>query len=385
MICTGVANSGDGAHRYVQPRVSSALVKRRLSALAAAAVTVASVSGAAHATPTPGPTPTPTAPPPRSDGTLTILTYRGYAEYGGINPKVNWTGSFEKQTGCRIARLDQVQTPDDMRARLAERPYDVVSAGPGLSGELIAAEKVQPLALGKVEGYEKLGKRLRELTTQGGKVYGVPYLWGSHEFVYDSSKVRSPSVKDVFDSARASLRDDPLTIADAALATGAKGDPYKLSEDRLEAAVDLLEEQTDRSYWKAPLDLLKGFATGSYDYAQVTPYLRRQLQAAGRPVEPIETSRTTGWADSWMLGAGVSDSECAYRWLSWTADPEVQRDAAAWVGLAPAHPQACKGAARRVCDAFGAADAKALDRIEFAMRSPSDYEIWAKKWRSIVG
>ncbi|WP_343955216.1 extracellular solute-binding protein [Nonomuraea longicatena] len=360
-------------------------MKRRLSVLAVAAVTVVSVSGATHATPTPAPTPTATPTPPRSDGTLTILTYRGYAEYGGINRKVNWTGSFEKQTGCRIARLDQVQTADEMRARLTERAYDLVSAGPGLAGELIAAEKVQPLVLDKVEGYDKLGKRLRELTTQDGKAYGVPYLWGSHEFVYDGSKVGSPSVKDVFASARASLKDDPLTIADAALATGAKGDPYTLGEAQLDSALDLLKEQTARSYWKAPLDLLKGFATGSYDYAQVTPYLRRQLQAAGQPVEAIETSRTTGWADSWMLGAGVANSECAYRWLSWTADPEVQRDAAAWVGLAPAHPQACKGAARRVCDAYGATDTKALDRIEYAVRSPSDYRIWADKWRSIVG
>lgn len=351
-----------------------------------AALALAASTGAAQPTPTPTPT--------QSDGTLQILTYRGYAEYGGTSPKINWTGSFEKQTGCRIARLDQVQTPEELAAKAAERSYDVISAGPDLAGSLIADKRVQPIELAKVDGYGELTKRFRDMTTQGGKVYGVPYLWGSTEFVYDSTKVKKATLGKAFGSPRAALKDSPLTIADAALAATGAANPYEITKPQLGEAMALLEKQRSRTYWQNPLDLVKGFATGNLDYAQATPYLRLLLQTAGKPIKAIKTNRTTGWVDSWMLGANVPNLDCAYRWLTWTADPETQRDAAAWVGLAPANPKACKGKAERICDVYGAQKPEKLDRVTFAVRPPgdcrpqdrecTDYATWTKRWQTLV-
>ncbi|MFC7105487.1 hypothetical protein ACFQQB_36715 [Nonomuraea rubra] len=150
--------------------------------------TTATTRPSAKATPNPTPTPTPTAT--QSDGTLQILTYRGYAEYGGVSPKVNWVGNFEKETGCRIARLDTVQTAEEMADRVTQRPYDVITAGPVLAADLIAAKQVQPIDPAKVSDYEDLAEDFREMTTVSGKAYGVPYLWAYHEFVYDSARVR---------------------------------------------------------------------------------------------------------------------------------------------------------------------------------------------------
>ncbi|GAA2210310.1 ABC transporter substrate-binding protein [Nonomuraea monospora] len=371
------------------------MIRRRAHALALAATT-ALITG--MGTPTPRPTLSPTATPTptatQSDGTLQILTYRGYAEYGGVNPKVNWVGSFEKETGCRIARLDTVQTAEQLADQVTRRPYDVITAGPVLAADLIAAKQVQPIDSAKVSDYKDLAERFRDLTTVSGKVYGVPYLWAYQEFVYDSAKVRGGGVEQAFSSSRAALKDTPLTIADAALAGGSVKEPYELSEAELGEAMALLERNKDRTYWQNPIDLVKGFATGKLDYAQVTPYYRLLLQQAGIPVKTIAAPRTTGWADSWMLGANVPDTTCAYRWLNWVTAANAQRDAAAWAGMAPANSKACKGRARTMCETYGVGDSKRLDRVTFAVRPPgdcraedgecTDYLVWAERWGKLL-
>lgn len=368
--------------------------RRRTHALALVATALVTGMG----TPTPSPTPT-TSPSPspsatQSDGTLQILTYRGYAEYGGVSPKVNWVGTFEKETGCRIARLDTVQTAEEMAARVTQRSYDVISAGPALAGALIADKLVQPVEPAKVSDYKDLTERFRAMTTVSGKAYGVPYLWGYHEFVRGPATTGSAGPDDVFASGRTALKDSPLTIADAALAEGSAKKPYELSEAALDKAMALLESGKDRTYWQNPIDLVKGFATGALDYAQVTPYLRVLLQKSGLPVETVATRTTTGWVDSWMLGANIPDTACAYRWLNWVTAANAQRDAAAWAGMAPANPKACKGRARAMCETYGVGDAKRIDRVQFAVRPPggcagedgecTDYAAWADRWRELA-
>lgn len=369
-------------------------------ALAASVLLAAAPAPTPAGTPAPAgtstvpPTATPSTSPTQSDGTLQILAYHDYLEYGGVSPDANWTGTFEKETGCRLARLDAVQTAEEMADRLAERPYDLVAAGPVVAASLIGAGRVQPIDTARVEGYDDIPERLRDLLTDSGKVYGVPFLWGSHEFLYDPRRVRDGDLEQALGSPRAMLRDSPLTLADAALAGGAD-DPYELTEQELEEAAGRLEKGGERTYWRNQLDLVKGFATGSIDYGQATPYLRLLLERAGRPVKAVPARRTTGWTDSWMLGSQVTATDCAYRWLNRMSEPETQREAAAWTGLAPANTKACKEQARSVCEAYGATKPQRLDRIVFATRPPggclppegecTDYDAtWTQRWRELT-
>lgn len=381
------------------------MYRPRIPAVALAAAALVATTGAAGPSPkptpaaTPGgvPSSTPSASPTQSDGTLQILTYRGYAEYGGTSPRANWAGPFEKETGCRVARLDTVGTPEEMAARLRERPYDVISAGPALAATMIEAKQVQPIDTAKIEDYDDLAKPLRELMTdpKTDTVHGVPFLWGSHEFLYDSRRVGGGDLAQVLGADRVMLKDSPLTLADAALADDAVERPFELTVAQLDEAAERLAGHDDRTYWTNGLDLVKGFATGSVDYAQATPYHRLLLQKAKIPVKAVKTRKTTGWVDSWMLAANVTDTNCAYRWLSRMAEAGSQRDAAAWLGLAPANTQACKGRARDVCRVYGATTKSyRLDHIAFAVRPPgdcrppdgecTDYNAWTERWRELM-
>lgn len=342
------------------------------------------------------PTPTPTPSIGEGEGQITVLGYRGYVEYGGTDSRANWVAAFERESGCRVTTLDQVRTPAELAQRYAEKSYDVVSASPELAGLLIGQGKVRQIDTALVPGFHEMPKRLRSLPayTRDGKTYGVPFLWSADQVLYDEGGPKD--WRGLFTAGGATaLRDDPLTIAAAALALGVQ-DPYQLTREQLDRAVALLAERDgdERSYFLDSLDVIEGFATGDLAAAQATPYDLQLLRAAGRQVRAVTGGRMPGRADAWMISAEAAHPNCAYRWLAWMSSTDVQRQAAAWTGLAPADPDACNGRAGRVCAAFHVGEDAWLDRVSFAVRPSgdcggqdgecTDYTEWESRWRTLV-
>ncbi|GAA4231176.1 putative spermidine/putrescine transport system substrate-binding protein [Streptosporangium album] len=333
-----------------------------------------------------------------------MLTFQGHVEYGGTSSAVNWVTPFERKTGCRVVKLDRVRTGEEMAAKLAGNSYDVISPPPDLAGQLVAEGSVAPVDTSLVEGYQDIPKLLRELPAmrQGGKVYGIPYLWGVNQVVYEQGRPQGPEA--LYTTAPVAIRDSPLSIADAALALrraspglGIK-DPFQLTPAQLDAAVKLLAERDgpDRVYWKDSLDLIRVLATRAVRLAQALPYHRDLFKRAGRPMKALDRSPMTGWVDPWMLSARPASPNCAYKWLNWTASAGVQRSAAAWTGLAPANPKACAKRAQRMCDVYHVRDDDWIRRVSFAVRPAkdcgggggggecTDYTDWMQRWKNLV-
>ncbi|SDQ99035.1 extracellular solute-binding protein [Thermostaphylospora chromogena] len=381
---------------------------RRLAALlGAAALVIAASAGvpsqASGPAAAPASTPSPSPTVGEGEGMLAVLTYRGYAEYGGGDRRTNWVGPFEEETGCRVTVLDQVRTADELIQRFPAKAYDVVAVSPEAAGQLIAEERVQPVDTSLIRAYERIPERLRELPayTDGERVYGVPFLWRANRLIYDRDKAPTEKWSGLYRNAAVAIEDTPLSIADAALALGAD-DPFRLTSEQLDEAVALLAERDDdeRVYWADRLDVVQGFAAGELRVAQGTPYELDVLEKAGRPVAAAGVDRVTGRADAWMLAAEAPHPNCAYLWLNWIASAEVQGEAAAWNGLAPANLDACDEDAARVCDLYGVADAKRaeklLERIAFAVRPSADcgdtdadtvcadYTRWQERWAELA-
>lgn len=401
------------------------LRRARLGALAgtgALVLAVCSLAGAAGAVrQEPSPSPAPSSPSPgvgsaqaaspspkpsasigKSEGTLQVLTFQSHVEYGGANSAANWVSPFEKLTGCRVTRLDRVWTSEEMADRLKGTSYDVLSPPPDLAGRLIAEGRVRPIDTTLLRSYKDISKRLRELPSarRKDKVYGVPYLWGFNQVVYEGD---APGGADaLYRMGQAAIRNSPLSIADAALALrradpglGIK-DPFQLTPAQLDAAEKLLtaKDGPERVYWQDSLDVIQAFSTGAVRVAQALPYHLDLFRRAGRPVKALEGPATTGWVDSWMLAAGAASPNCAYRWLDWVGSPDVQRSASAWTGLAPANPKACEGPARRMCEIYHVRDDRLPGQVFFAARPAkdcggvggtcTDYAEWVKRWRKLV-
>ncbi|MEU8385609.1 extracellular solute-binding protein, partial [Streptosporangium sp. NPDC048865] len=307
----------------------------------------------------------------------------------------------ERATGC-VVKLDRVRTSEEMAARFAAGSYDAVSPAPDLAGRLVAQGKVAPLDTALVTGYKHIPKRLRELPglRAGGKVYGVPYLWGVNRVVYEGDRPKGPSA--LYGVSPAAIRNSPMSIADAALALAGTRpeleieDPFQLTPAQLDAAVELLAEGDGpgRVYWDDSLELVRALSAGPVRIAQALPYHLDLFQRAGRPTKALAGVPMTGWVDSWMLAARPASPNCAYRWLNWMTSSAAQRPAAAWTGLAPANPEACGGPARRMCEIHHVRDDRWLRDVRFAS-SPTrdcggrggectDHTEWVERWKRLV-
>ncbi|WP_433349700.1 extracellular solute-binding protein [Microtetraspora malaysiensis] len=341
-------------------------------------------------------TPTPIASTGPGEGAVNVLALPGYVEWGGTDPKVNWVTPFQTRTGCKV----NLRTYDAAATAAGARPldpgsFDVVAAPPEVAGKLIDEGSVAPLNTSLIAAYHDIPKRLRRLETRKGDAYGVPYLWGVNEVLYDSSKKGPTTAAALYGgTGKVMLKNSPLTIADAALVLKRRGadieDPFQLTPSQFDDAIKLLSrgKSADRVYWRDPIEVVQGFASGAVRLAQGTPYQRDVLAQGDRPVKAA-SGPVTGWADAWMVSSAAAHPSCAYEWLDWVSSVAVQKDAAEWVGLAPANREACAGRTRRIC-----ADDESFDDVYFASRPAKKcagadgecvpYGHWVERWKHFV-
>ncbi|WP_169988930.1 extracellular solute-binding protein [Microbispora sp. H10836] len=343
-----------------------------------------------------GPTPTPAASLGPGEGTLSVVAIDGYAEWGGVDPKVKWVGTFEKETGCKVSLRYYDPRQEEKPGDFPPSSFDVISATPEVGGRLMNEGRAAPLNTALLQGYDKIPKRLRTLpsVTRDERVYGVPYVWATNEVLYDTGKVSPDGPESLFaDKGPVLLRDRPLSLADAALVLKAGGgdvgadikDPFDLTDAQLDAAAELVSSGAAgrRVFWRDPVEVVQAFATGSARLAQATPYHLDVLRRGHKPVRALTDRPVTGWADAWMMSARAPHPSCAYKWLDFTMSADVQRKVSAWTGLAPANPGACTGAARRICLDYRVGTARAFRGVYFAVR-PEAYDKWVERWSRVV-
>ncbi|MBX6383548.1 MAG: extracellular solute-binding protein [Microbispora sp.] len=339
-----------------------------------------------------GLTPTPAASLGPGEGMVSVVAIDGYAEWGGVDPKVKWVGTFEKTTGCKVSLRYYDPRQGDRPGDFPPSSYDVISATPEVGGRLMDEGKTAPINTALLHGYTAIPKRLRTLpsVTRGGRVYGVPYVWATNEVLYDAEKVSPGGPESLFeDEGPVMLRDTPLSLADAALVLKAQGakikNPFDLTNAQLDAAAELFTSNEDgrRTFWRDPVEVVQGFATGSVRLAQATPYHLDVLRRGHKPVRALPDRPVTGWADAWMLSAQAPHPSCAYKWLDFTMSADVQRRVSAWTGFAPANPKGCTGAARRICADYRVGSSRAFRGVYFAVR-PKAYDKWVERWSRIV-
>jgi putative spermidine/putrescine transport system substrate-binding protein len=345
----------------------------------------------------------------QGEGILNLVTWSGYTENGTSDPRVDWVTPFEQRTQCKV-NIKYASSGADMVAQMSNpsRRYDGIAAPPEVAGQLIAAKQVLQINSDLVDGYKDLQPRLRGLLKKGGKVYGVPFVWGSNVLMYDPKVVQPAptSWSALFDPAEAKkyagrlvVRDGPLTIADAALYLKFHdrklgiSDPYELTTKQLSAATEVLKKQHSsvKSYWSHPSDAISAFASGDAVLGEVWPYHVDVLRRAGRSVEGVTPKEgVTGWSDSWMIGARAEHPNCMYQWLNWMTSPDVQQQVSEWDGVAPANPQACSQYRLNpeFCTTYHVNDHAYLDKVLFA-HTPTkecgrhvctDYAQWTQAW-----
>jgi putative spermidine/putrescine transport system substrate-binding protein len=350
---------------------------------------------------------------------LNLIAWIGYTEDGSTDPKYDWVTPFEKKTGCQV-KVKYADTSDEMVTLMRQgggAVYDGVSASGDASNRLIAAGDVAEINTDLIPTYDETMESLQSPphNTIDGKHYGVPYMWGANVLMYNTEKVERPTSWDVTwesDSpykGQVTAYDSPIFIADAALYLKAHQpdlgitDPYELTEDQLDAAVELLKQQAPliKKYWAAYTDEIDGFASGELTVGTAWPYQVSFLQSEKEPVDfVVPEEGVTGWADTWMMSANAEHPNCMYEWMKWTMSPEVQAEVAEWYGATPSNTASCpilRNQLGKVTDSVYNCGNDAYLKDIALWKTPlpdcgddrgntcTDYSVWAQRWQEVRG
>ncbi|MEJ7707532.1 MAG: ABC transporter substrate-binding protein [Nocardioidaceae bacterium] len=347
------------------------------------------------------------------EGELNVLAWPGYAEDGSTDKKVDWVTPFEDKTGCEV-NVKPFGTSDEAVSLMSKGGYDVVSASGDASLRLIAAGDVEPVNTELVPNYADIVPFLKDqaFNSVDGQMYGIPHGWGANLLMYRTDEVKPAptSWSVVFDDAsnydgKVTAYDSPIYIADAALYLmktqpdlGIEN-PYALDQDQLAAAVDLLKVQKESvgEYWADYTKEVDAFKSGS-SVVGTTWQIIASLTEEDAPVEAILPEEgSTGWSDTWMVGADSEHKNCAYQWLDWIASPQVQAQVAEWFGEAPANPKACEFTTEGFCDTYHVTDEQYAEQIWYwttpipeCLDGRTDVECttyadWTDAWTEIKG
>lgn len=300
------------------------------------------------------------------EGQVDIIAWAGYIERGDTDPNFDWVTGFEAETGCMV-NVKTAATSDEMVALMNEGGFDLVTASGDASNRLISGGKVQEINIELIEAWDTVDERLQNAPwhTVDGKHYGVPYQWGPNVLMYNTEVFgdQTPtSWNVVFEETslpdgqsnvgRVQAYDGPIYVADAALYLMVHNpelgitDPYALTRDQFNAALDLLRQQRELvgRYWHDAFIQMDDFKNEGVAASSSWPFQVNFLQSEGAPIaSTFPTEGTTGWADTTMMHIEAPHPNCAYMWLNHSLNTKLQGDLAAWFGSNPAVPAACTG------------------------------------------
>ena len=300
------------------------------------------------------------------EGQVDIVAWPGYIERGETDKGFDWVTDFEAKTGCKV-NVKTAGTSDEMVALMNEGGFDLVTASGDASLRLIAGGRVQEVNTALIPSWSTVDERLQSAPwhTVDGKHYGTPYQWGANVLMYNTEAFKDQpptSWKVVFEEmtlpdgqsnkGRIQAFDGPIYIADAALylmhhqpELGIK-DPYELTEDQYQAALNLLRQQREivNRYWHDAFIQMDDFKNEGVVASSSWPFQVNLLVGEKQPITSvIPEEGATGWADTTMMHVDAAHPTCAYLWMEHSISPKVQGDLAAWFGSVPSVPAACKG------------------------------------------
>jgi putative spermidine/putrescine transport system substrate-binding protein len=356
-----------------------------------------------------------------TEGELSLIAWSGYVESGENDPHYDWVTPFQDKTGCKVS-VKYGDTSDEMVTLMRQgggKLYDGVSASGDASNRLIAGGDVAAVNTDLIPTFDDVMPSLQSPghNTVDGVHYGVPYLWGPNVLMFNTDVVDpAPTSWDVTwesDSpyeGRITAYNSPIFIADAAMYLMAHNpdlgitDPYELDQDQLDAAIELLTQQSELigKYWALYSDEIDGFASEDLVIGTAWPYQVNVLQGEKEP--PVEAvvpdEGVTGWADTWMMSSNAPHPNCMYEWMKWTMKPEVQAEAASWFGATPSLKTACapltKAIGTAASDVYHCGDEDFLKNI-YLWKTPlpdcgddrgtvcADYSEWTQRWQEVRG
>ena len=283
--------------------------------------------------------------------TLSLLVWEGYADPSFVR-------AFEEAHHSKVV-ASYMGSSDELVAKLrggSASNYDVISPSSDVATMMATSGLATPLDLSRLPSYSQLSPKLRALplVRAGGKVYGVPFMWGPNPLLYDTTVFPKPPESwtvlwDAKYRGKVSVWDDLSTVYMAAQVLGyERPDPsalYNLSDEQLARVKQRLLglKPNIRKIWATGGELTNLFQNHEVVAAMGWPLMTNQLRKLNFPIgETIPRENTTGWIDHLMITTASERKELAMEFLEYMIEARIQKMVTDVTGYVPANPLAAQ-------------------------------------------
>jgi spermidine/putrescine transport system substrate-binding protein len=264
-------------------------------------------------------------------GKLRIISWSDYVPAEVI-------AQFKKETGIQVEVT--LSNNEEMISKLRATGGAGFDLAQPSQDRIVGAQQefgiYKPLDLGKVKLEQFMPEMLETThrnTSLGGKVYGLPYLWGADGLVVNTKKAKVADYPDLCKpelKGRTAVRLRRPTLMAFAFATGK--DPFALYGD-VKAYTALMEEvgrtlvackANFRFFYDNKDMLLNGVRSGEVVAAMMWDTGGWTLSRENPDIQFIAPkSVVLGWLDTFALPARGRNDAAAYAWINFTMRPEV--------------------------------------------------------------
>jgi spermidine/putrescine transport system substrate-binding protein len=315
---------------------------------------------------------------------LRLLTWADYAPADIVQ-------QFTKETGVEVEIT--LSNNEEMISKLRATQgagFDLVQPSQDrIAGPQQEFGIYKPLDLSKLKSDLFIASMLeatKKNTTLGGKVYGVPHIWGTDGLVVNTKA--APAVADYNDlcspavAGKASFRAKRPTLIAFAFANGmdpfaSYGDAkaYAAMMDKVGAKLAECKKNV-KFFWDGKDQLLNALRTGEVVAAMAWDTGGWKLNSENPEIKFIAPkSGALGWIDTFAIPAKGRNDEAAYQWINFNMRPEIAAKVAAAAGNFTASNGADKLMQGKLKEQFAESFPKAaIDNIKWYPAVPAGIE-----------
>lgn len=296
----------------------------KLNLISLAVATLAMIGASAHA----------------QDNTLRLLTWGGYAPKEVVDQFTQETGiKVEVTNSNNEEMISKLRATGGAGFDLAQPSQDRIT-GPQAEFKIY-----KPMDLTKVQSAQFIPSMLeatKKNTTLGGKVYGLPHIWGTDGLVVNTKLSKASDYPDLCapeNAGKVSMRLKRPTLIAMAFASGK--DPFALYGNP-KAYGALMDEMGQKLiackknvkfFWDGKDQLLAGLRSGELTTAMMWDTGGWELNRANPDVKFIAPrSGALGWVDTFAIPAKGRNDAAAYAWINFNMRPEIAAKVASSAG-----------------------------------------------------
>lgn len=245
---------------------------------------------------------------------------------------------FEKEYGAEVV-YDQYATNEDMYVKIKQggTKYDIAIPSEYMIEKMIKEDMLEPIDLARISNFGKINDRFKNLASDPGNKYSVPYMWGTMGIVYNSSMIDEEI--DSWDALWDEKYAKQILMIDSqreSLAVALKKSGYSMNSidpAEVEAAKQALLEQKP---------LVLAYVGDNYKDMMIGGEAAMAVAWSGDAVFMAEENEdliyvvpeegSNVWFDSMIIPKGARNVELAHQFIDFMTRPDIGQRNVEYIG-----------------------------------------------------